>query len=105
MARIAFQGLVGHFVAERLAHRTADDVFRGDELDLRLLARRLILQGSGDQRIAVRQAGLGTGWPWPGLLLARCASGRWSGSKNHGALVFANQICYSLGVENLWVRL
>ena len=53
---ITLQRLVADLVSERLAHRAAHDVLRGDELDLDALAPRLVVE-----RLAHRRIGLGEG--------------------------------------------
>ena len=53
---IALQRLVADLMPERLAHRAAHDVLRGDELDLGALAARLVVE-----RLAHRGIGLGEG--------------------------------------------
>ena len=50
VARIALGVLVGEHAAGRLEHRAGDDVLRGDQLDLVLLATELATDGAGDQR-------------------------------------------------------
>ena len=55
-ARIALGVFVGHHRALRFQHRAADDVFRGDQLDLVALPAEFTLDGGGDFRI-----GLGEG--------------------------------------------
>ena len=51
-ARIALGVLVGHHRALRLEHGAADDVLRGDQLDLVALAAELVADGAGDLRVA-----------------------------------------------------
>ncbi len=50
-ARIAFSILVGQHRALRFQHRARDDVLRGDQLDLPLLAFEFIVNGRGHVRI------------------------------------------------------
>ena len=57
-ARIALGVLVGHHRALRFQHRAADDVFRGDQLDLMALTAEFALDGGGDFRDRPRRA-----WP------------------------------------------
>ena len=50
-ARISFRIFVGQYRTLRLKHRRTDEVFRRDQLDLVVLARRLARDGLGDFRI------------------------------------------------------
>ncbi len=50
-ARIALRILVGEDRALRLEHRLADDVLRGDQLDLGLLAAQLVVNRVLDRGI------------------------------------------------------
>ena len=71
LARIAFGVFVGHHRALRFQHRTADDVFRRDQLDLVALAAEFapdrggdlgigLLEGGGKERVG-RGSGFGAG--------------------------------------------
>ena len=53
--RIAFGIFVGQHRALRLEHRAADDIFRGDQLDLVLLALEFGADRVGDRRVGVAQ--------------------------------------------------
>ena len=55
-ARIAFGVFVGHHRALRFQHGAADDVFRGDQLDLMALPAEFALDRGGDLRIGLRRA-------------------------------------------------
>ncbi len=52
-ARIALRIFVGQHRALRFEHRAADDVLRCDQLDLRLLALKLMLDAGEHRRIGV----------------------------------------------------
>ena len=56
-ARIALGVFVGHHRALRFQHRAADDVFRGDQLDLVALAAEFALDGGGDLGIGLLEGG------------------------------------------------
>ena len=56
-AGIAFGVLVGQHAAGRFQHGLGDDVLRRDQLDLMLLAAKLLADRIGDLRIAVGNAG------------------------------------------------
>jgi len=51
LAGISFRIFVGQYRTLRLKHRRTDEVFRRDQLDLVVLARRLARDGLGDFRI------------------------------------------------------
>ena len=53
VAGIAFERLVAHLVPERLAHRAAHDVLRGDELDPVALAASLVVERPAHRRVGV----------------------------------------------------
>ena len=57
LARIAFGIFVGHHRALRFQHGAADDVFRGDQLDLMALAAEFALDRGGDLRIGLGERG------------------------------------------------
>ena len=57
LARIALGVLVGHHRALRLEHRPGDDVLRGDQLDLVLLAAELLGDRVGDLGIGFGERG------------------------------------------------
>ena len=65
LARIALGIFVGHHRALRFQHRAADDVFRGDQLDLVVLPAEFALDRGGDLRIGLgkrgREEGVGRG--------------------------------------------
>ena len=52
---ITLQRLVAHLVSERLAHRSAHDVLRCDELDLGALAARLAVERFAHRRVGIGQ--------------------------------------------------
>ncbi len=56
-ARIALGVFVGHHRALRFQHGAADDVFRGDQLDLVALPAEFALDGGGDFRIGLGEGG------------------------------------------------
>src|ERR1700722_6901044 len=56
-ARRAFGGFVSQDRALGLKHGAADDVFRGDQLDLVALTTKLAADGIGDFGIAFRERG------------------------------------------------
>ena len=53
VAGIPFKRLVADLVAQRFAHGAAHDVFRGDELDLGVLAARFVVERLADLRVGV----------------------------------------------------
>ena len=57
LARIAFGVFVGHHRALRFQHGAADDVFRGDQLDLMPLPAEFALDRSRDIGIGLRERG------------------------------------------------
>ena len=54
-ARIAFRIFVGHYRALRLQHGAADDVFRGNQLDLMALATEFALDRGSDLRVGLAE--------------------------------------------------
>ena len=99
-ARIALQGLVGHLVAEGIQHGPADDVFRGNQFDLGLLAGFFASQGLSNERVRFSERALKVGDHGMKLSTGAGAHLNWPEEKQK-PLAHANQICYSLGVEIL----
>ena len=51
ISRVTLQGFVRHRMRQCVQHRAADDVFRCDQFDLRLLPVKLVIECIPDQRV------------------------------------------------------